>query len=149
LVERRGIASVVPLDGARPTTDRPLHNGERVGVRGASLGLRQEVPRISVATPLFHAIRAAAGTEWRRLNRHALHAVDQPLGRLGVHMIVRNTQRPDDARVLAILGTASREHDLVMRAAAGRERMVDASVCRAARLPLILTNLTRLVAEFA
>ena len=124
----RQIARVFALGRTRQTTRRTLDN--------------RQVRRLFRFARRRHLL--VPSREQRRLDRHTSQALDQPIGRFGIEMIVGNPQRTDDPKVPAIVGTAALKLDLVERIASDRQCVIRAPVRRAASLPRILTDPPRL-----
>ena len=49
----------------------------------------------------------------RQPGLHQVKPADYPIGRLGVHMVIRKAGRADDPAMLTVLGAPAREHDIV------------------------------------
>ena len=63
-------------------------------------------------------------------------------------MIVRNTERADDPKMLTSLGAPALELDMIVLGAGDGKRMVYTSVCRATRLSQITANPARVEPAF-
>ena len=80
---------------------------------------------------------------FRWMNFNAAQPPDQPIGRFGIQMLVRNTERADDPDVLAILGATALEDDMVELVARDGKRVVATSVRRATRFPRVMPDPAR------
>jgi hypothetical protein len=95
--------------------------------------------------PVITIVGHVGDLGFRPMNLNAAQPADHPIGSLGVHMVIRKTDRADDPDMLTVLGAPALEHDMVELVAGDGERVVTASVPRATRLPRVMADLARSV----